>query len=81
MVGPIVYLSGSMHQASGTNSKYASMPTAARPSNDLIFLTYTDAGTHGTLVLTRSYLAAGSNPQSDAQGFTSLAAISYPRNS
>lgn len=80
-VGPIVYLTGSMHQASGTSPVSGNLPQAARTPNGLLFLTYTLAGSYGSILVARSFLVIGSTPASNAQNFTSLAAISYPRNS
>jgi hypothetical protein len=81
VVGPIVYLTGSMHQASGSSSVFASTPAAARPSHSVLVLTFTFSGSYGSLLVTPSLLDAGSTPSGNAQSYTSLAAISYPRNS
>ncbi|HXP21337.1 MAG TPA: hypothetical protein VN840_16970 [Streptosporangiaceae bacterium] len=84
IIGPIVYLSGSMHQPSGTSGLFGVLPSAARPSHVLEIETYTFAGTYGAFGLIpnpQGWMFVVSTPQSDAQDYTSLAAISYPRNS
>jgi len=81
VVGPIVYMTGAVRQASETNGVFASMPAAARPSHILPMITYTYGFTFGVLQLTPSQLNIGSNPYTNAQYFTSLAAISFPRTS
>jgi hypothetical protein len=78
--GPIVYLAGSMHFTSGS-AIFAALPKAARPVNDIIRQVYTYGDTTGGLILTPIFGIAGSNPPSNAQGYTSLAGIAYPRNS
>jgi hypothetical protein len=75
----IVYLSGSVKQTSGTNPTFAVLPKAARAGVKMYMTDYMFLATPGTLVITATgNISALSSPQSDAQGFTSLAAISYP---
>jgi hypothetical protein len=81
--GPLVYLAGSMHfdTTSGGSTVFAVLPTVTLTSHLLNQQVYTDSGTTGVfLVLTGDGWAA-STPISNSQGFTSLAGISYPRNS
>lgn len=78
----VVYLSGSMHQASGNSGLFASLPTAARPAHLLELATYAFDGAFGALrLIPAGFMFAVSHPQASARSYTSLAAISYPRNS
>jgi hypothetical protein len=75
----VVYLSGSLHQVSGTNDEFAVLPTTDRPTHTLWLPVYTLDGTEGSLEIAASggmFAFAGS-----ATGFTSLAGVSYPVNS
>jgi len=75
----IVYLSGSVKQTSGSNTTFAVLPKAARPSVKMYLTDYMFQQTRGTLVILKTgAIAALSGPQSEAQAFTSLSAISYP---
>ena len=75
----VVYLSGSVHQTSGTDQELAVLPAAARPSRTLFLTMYTLGDTQGSLVIyPTGEVMAYSAPQSNAQGFTSLAGVSYP---
>jgi hypothetical protein len=77
--GGVVYLSGSLQQASGSNNLFAVLPKAARPAHKMYLAVYTYGYSVGDLIVTSNGdMYAGSSPQSNAQGFTSLAAISYP---
>jgi hypothetical protein len=78
----VVYLSGSMHEASGDSGLFGSLPTAARPAHVLELATYTFNGAFGALsLIPTGFMFVVSHPQSTAMSYTSLAAISYPRNS
>jgi hypothetical protein len=80
----IVYLSGSLIQPGATptsNDEFAVLPPAARPSasQDMDLVAYTLNGTQGFIGIgPGGALTALSPNPSDAQGFTSLAGISYP---
>jgi hypothetical protein len=75
----IVYLSGSVKQTSGSNSVFAVLPKAARAGVKMYLTDYMFQQTRGSLVITKTgAISALSGPQSEAQAFTSLAAISYP---
>jgi hypothetical protein len=78
----IVYLSGSLHQPGATSSsseEFAVLPTAARPTHLLKINVYTDSGTYGGLgISTNGELYVGSPVTADAQGYTSLAGVSFP---
>ncbi len=79
--GPVTYLSGSMHYTSGGSAVFADIPKAAQSVHELIRQVYTYAGSTGGITLAPSFGIASSNPPSLAQGYTSLAGISYLRNS
>jgi hypothetical protein len=75
----VVYLSGSVIQTSGTNSEFAMLPPTARPSRVLYLTVSTVAHTQGWIIVYPSgAIYATANPYSNAQGFTSLAGVSYP---
>ena len=78
----VVYLSGSLHQVNGVSGLFGDLPRAARPARILLIGTYALDGAYGSLSLTPSGLMSViSHPQTGAEAYTSLAAISYPRNS
>jgi hypothetical protein len=78
----VVYLAGSLHQASGTSQEFAVLPKAARPTHDLWITVYTMSGTSGTLYIgANGDMAATSLTPADAQDYTSLATVSYPASS
>ena len=75
----VVYLSGSVFQPTGTSQEFAVLPAAARPSRTLFITVYTLDDTQGYLVIyPTGEIMAWSAPASNAQGFTSLAGVSYP---
>jgi len=75
----VVYLSGSVWQPSGSNTTFAVLPKAAKPGVKMYLTDFTAADTRGALLIASTgAMSIFSSPQSQAQGFTSLAAISYP---
>jgi hypothetical protein len=74
--GGVVYLSGSLHQPSGTSDHFALLPKAARPARAEYINVYTDLGTYGTVWIGQNGIAEAYS--GSATGFTSLAGISYP---
>jgi hypothetical protein len=75
----VVYLSGSVLQSSSTNGELAVLPAAARPSRVLYITVYTLGDTQGWLTIyPTGPVYATANPYSNAQGFTSLAGVSFP---
>ena len=76
----VVYLTGSVMQTSGTNSEFAVLPPAARPSHVLYMAVHVAGqGNHGWIVVyPNGAMYAAGDPYSAAQGFTNLAGISYP---
>jgi hypothetical protein len=72
----IVYLSGSMHQASGTSTWFATLPRGFRPRHNLWLPVYSFSGTEGSLRIAATgqmYAFGGA-----VTAYTSLAGISYP---
>jgi hypothetical protein len=78
--GPLVYLAGSMNYTSGGAALFAGFPKVARAVHEVVRQVYTYGGSTGTLALGTSGIAS-STPSSDAQRYTSLAGVAYPRNS
>jgi hypothetical protein len=75
----IVYLAGSMHQASGSDDEFAVLPKAARPSRRLYINVFTNDFTLGWIVIEPDgHAFVASLTYANAQGDTSLTAISYP---
>jgi hypothetical protein len=76
----VVYLTGSVMQTSGTDSEFAVLPQAARPTHVLYMPAHVlGQGAHGWIVIdTSGAMSATGDPYSAAQGFTGLAGISYP---
>jgi len=80
VIGGVVYLAGSMHQLTGTNTHFAVLPKSARPAHYLLIKTWSNGDTVGIIAIRPngdmfSFGSPGSRP------FTSLAAISYPLGS
>lgn len=75
----VVYLSGSIHQSQGSSPEFAILPTAARPAHTMYITNYTLDGTNGHLYVKPNgqLWAYGAS----AQGFSSLAGISFPARS
>ena len=72
----MVYLSGSLHQPTGSNQVFGVLPPAAKPAHTLYLSVYTYNGTIGLLEIDTSgtmYAYFGG-----AQQYTSLAGISFP---
>jgi len=74
--GGVVYLSGAVHQPTGSNQIFAFLPKAARPTHIQYIDMYTNGGTFGELVIDPD--GAIQARGSAAQAFTSLAGVSYP---
>ena len=82
----IVYLSGSMAQPTPGDYHFATLPLVYRPAHNLYITVYTNNVTTGALfiykngfmdVSSQGSCGAGNN----AQCYTSLAAVSFPKNS
>jgi len=82
VIGGVVYLSGSLWQPAGSGNNFANLPRAARPAHFLAIAVFTAGGTSGTVqIAANGSSEANSSPYANAQGYTSLSAIAYPRSS
>jgi hypothetical protein len=81
IIGGVIHLSGSLHQPSGTNPLFAVLPRAARPAHLLYVTIGTSTGVGTLRIEPNGDMVASGSPPADAQVFTSLAAVSYPRTS
>jgi hypothetical protein len=80
--GGVVYLSGSVTLTTGADTEFAVLPPAARPSHELWINVYTLNGTSGYMsIYPTGQMYSASSPSSNANGYTSLAAISFPARS
>jgi hypothetical protein len=78
----VVYLSGSLRQATAGSSVFATLPAMARPAHQLYIKVYTNDSTVGTLFITPDGTMEVYSPVSAvARAFTSLASISFPLGS
>lgn len=78
----VVYLSGSLTQPAAGSTIFATLPAKARPAHQLYIKVYTNDVTIGTVLIEpNGTMEAYSSVAADAQGFTSLASISYPLGS
>jgi len=74
--GGVVYLSGSLHQPSGSDQIFTFLPKAARPAHILYVAMYTKGGTTGELIIDPD--GAIQAYGADSRFFTSLAGVSFP---
>ncbi len=82
----VVYLSGSLAQPTPGSSTFTTLPPADRPVHNLYITVYTNADTSGTIFIANSgtmeaYSGASCGSGDTAQCFTSLATVSFPKNS
>jgi hypothetical protein len=76
----VVYLAGSLHQPVSQGDVIATLPKAVRPAHTLFYVIF--EGTMGTLEIVPSgEVWVVSTPDSNSEGFTSLASISFPLGS
>jgi hypothetical protein len=79
LIGGVVYLSGSLHQPTGSSDTFAVLPQGVRPTHYLVFKVWTNGDVVGFVqVLPNGEVSAFGATGSKI--FTSLAGISYPRN-
>jgi len=72
----VVYLTGGMHQPSGTARKFAILPRAARPKHTLWIGVFSEATTSAFVeILPSGAMLIGGD---DRQFFASLAGVSFP---
>jgi hypothetical protein len=81
VINGIVYISGSMDQAPGGTGLWTNLPAATRSADVLEIEVYTVNGTAGGIAITNSLGLVSSNPFTNAEAFTSLAAVAYPPSS
>jgi hypothetical protein len=81
--GPIIYLQGAMAftTLSSGSSVFAFLPRPARTANVVSRVVCASDGAPGDLTIAAEVASVGSSTPSWSQEFTSLAAVSYPRNS
>jgi hypothetical protein len=77
----IVYINGSMDQPTSGTGLWTDLPAATRSVDVLEIEVYTVNGTTGGIAITNSLGLVSSNPFTNAEAFTSLAAIAYPPSS
>jgi hypothetical protein len=88
--GGVVYLSGSLHQPSGSNPEFAVLPAAARPARTLLLAVYTANGATANLTISPAglmkvvsvFLRLSETKDHisliGARDYTSLAGVSFP---
>ena len=81
VIGGVVYLTGSMYEATGNVGLWTFLPSATRTHDVLEIETDASAGTSGAVAITSSLGLVSSMPFSNAKTFTSLASIAYPQSS
>jgi hypothetical protein len=82
----IVYLSGSLAQATPGSDEFAVLPSSFRPTHNLYITVYTNGDTSGTLYIgsngeMEAYSSGSCGSGDTAECFTSLATVSFPINS
>jgi len=82
----IVYLSGSLAQATPSSTEFAVLPSSFRPAHNMYITVYTNGDTTGTLYIghdgtMEAYSGTSCGSETTAQCFTSLATVSFPINS
>jgi hypothetical protein len=84
--GGVVYLRGSLAQPTLGSDVFATLPAAYAPPHNLYITVYTSSDTSGTLHiapdgLMEAFSGTPCDSGNTAQCFTSLATVSYPKNS
>jgi hypothetical protein len=82
----VVYLSGSLAQSPAGLPQFATLPAAYRPAHSMWITTYTFGGTSGTLAISKTGVMVATSAgtcgtETTAECYTSLAGISFPKNS
>jgi hypothetical protein len=82
----VVYLSGSLNQATPASATFALLPTSFRPAHNMYITVYTNGGTSGSLYIghdgtMEAFSSANCGSGNAAQCYTSLASVSYPKSS
>jgi hypothetical protein len=82
VINGVVYLNGTMDEATEHIGLWANLPAAVRTAADVLEIEVDTAnGNPGDVAITSSLGLAGSLPATNAQAFTSLSGIAYPQNS
>ncbi len=82
IINGIVYLDGSMSGAAATSGFWTTLPAGVRTPADVLEIeVYTTNASAGGIAVTNSFGVVNSVPFSNAQAFTSVAAIAYPQSS
>jgi hypothetical protein len=82
VIGGVVYLSGSMYETKNIDGLWSLLTAATRTKADVLSIEVdTSGGTAGELGITSSLGLIGSQPDTNARAFTSLAGVSYPQSS
>jgi hypothetical protein len=81
VINGVVYLNGSLYQPAGGAGLWTTIPAAARPADEVFTMINTTSSTAGVLDLAKNLGIINSAPFSNAQMFTSLAAVAYPSSS
>jgi hypothetical protein len=77
LINGVVYLTGAIYGTAATSYEWAKLPRAITPPDVADIVTYTYAGTTGSIILYGRYALAG-GPGSNANSYTGLAGLSYP---
>jgi hypothetical protein len=82
----VVYLSGSLMQPTPGSDGFAALPSADRPVHNMYIIVYTNDGIPGTLFIGSSgdmeaYSGTACGSGDTSQCYTSLAGVSFPKNS
>jgi hypothetical protein len=82
IINGVVYLNGSMTGETAQSGLWATLPAGVRTAADVLEIkVYTADGSTGDVAVTSGLGLVTSDPFSNAQAFTSLAAIAYPQSS
>jgi hypothetical protein len=82
----VVYLSGSLAQPTPGSATFSILPASARPTHNLYINVYTNGSTYGTLFIgtdgtMEAFSGTSCGSGDTSQCFTSLATVSFPKNS
>jgi hypothetical protein len=82
----VVYLSGSLTQPVAGSQIFATLPAGYRPAHNMWMTVYTFGDTSGTLYIGKNgtmqaFSGTSCSALNTAQCYTSLAGVSYPKNS
>ena len=82
VINGVVYLTGSIYEASGSVGLWTTLPAGVRTKADVLEIEADTAGGNpGIVSITDKFGLVGSVPFGNARAFTSLAGIAYPQSS